>query len=159
MPHQTDPIPPYELARARGRADLEMRTRFLADTFGLGEGGHWSADLEQGVITFETGTGVILSAPVQIIGTLDTGTSTWLWAWDNPHVPVGLTRDALLVREYGRKHGIDQLTTSTFLADEDDAWDFTGLGLHLAGAQGGYRGPAGRTLVSMTFGTVAARKA
>jgi hypothetical protein len=151
------PLPPYELARQRGRDDLQMHTRFLADTFGLGQGGSWSADLNEGTITISTGTGYVLTAPVQVIGTFDTDDQTWMWAWDNPSLPEAMTRDAIKVREFGRTHGVDQLTTPVFVADEDDALDFTGLAIHLAGAQGGYRGPAGRTLVLMTFGTVTAR--
>jgi hypothetical protein len=34
------------------------------------------------------------------------------------------------------------------------AWQFTAVALYLSGAQGAYRGPAGTTMVFMTFGTM-----
>src|SRR5947209_19712354 len=37
------------------------------------------------------------------------------------------------------------------ISSEDDAWQLTALACKLAGAQGGYRGPMGSTLVFVTF--------
>lgn len=150
-------LPPYELARARGREEAAIKTSVLNDMFGLGDdGGTWSADLDAGLITFETGRGCHLSAPVQVIGTFDTIHSTWMWGWANDSLPDHVINDARRVKEFGALHGVDQLVTGSFVADETDAWDFAGLAMHLTGAQGVYRGPAGRTLVLLTFGTVTA---
>lgn len=45
-----------------------------------------------------------------------------------------------------------------FTSSEEEAWRFTAVALHLSGAAGAYRGPAGSTYVFMTFGDVTVRK-
>lgn len=52
------------------------------------------------------------------------------------------------------QHNVAQLTTRKLTCSEDEAWQLTALACKLNEAQGAYRGPAGTTLVFMTFGTV-----
>ncbi|MFO1093735.1 MAG: hypothetical protein U0992_10550 [Planctomycetaceae bacterium] len=59
------------------------------------------------------------------------------------------------LRTHGQQHGINALTTRKLACDENTAWELTALACHLCEAQGAYRGPAGSTLVFMTFGEVA----
>ena len=54
----------------------------------------------------------------------------------------------------GEEHGIAALTTRKLECDEAEAWEFTALACKLCDAQGGYRGPAGSTLIFMTFDDV-----
>ncbi len=93
-------------------------------------------------------------APVQIVGTYDTEDGTWLWAWDNPSIVPEIAEHAWCVREYGKQHGIADLTASKFKCDQMQAWEFTALACHLCENQGAYRGPVGTTFVFMTFGKV-----
>lgn len=152
------PVEPssYDMALARGREDIQLKTALQMSAFGLGEGGGgpWAADLDAGTITLETTRGFVLNAPVQVIGTLDTTNSSWLWGWDHPSVPEPQAEHARIVRDFGAAHGIDRLTTRMIEVNEGEAWDLAALALHLAGAQGAYRGPAGTTLVFMTYGTI-----
>lgn len=148
---------PYELALARGREEMGIKNGILDGAFGIGSGGFWGADLEKGEIRFDMPDGIVVTAPMQVIGTLDTDAGTWLWGWNHPSVPEPLSKHAEAVRSFGLEHGVERLTTRIVEAEEKDAWDFTALALHLSGAQGAYRGPAGATLVMMTFDAVTAR--
>lgn len=114
----------------------------------------WSVDQDVGTIEFRRKDGILVTAPVQIIGTFDTKTGTWLWAWDNPSINESLCRDASAVREYGQEHKIDALTTRKSPCQESDCWELTALACKICDAQAAYRGPAGTARVFMTFGTV-----
>ncbi len=114
----------------------------------------WAVDLEAGAITFKTRKGWTVSAPVQVVGTRLTTDGSWLWAWDNPSIPPARAADALRVRAFGARQGIDALTLPKIPASEADAWKYTALAAHLAAANGAYRGTAGKTEVFMTFGKI-----
>lgn len=148
-----------DLSFARAEEELQLKTAFALETWGLGQGGEWAVDLDEGTIRFTNAKGWEITAPVQVVGTFNTLDNTWLWGWDHPSVPEPVSHDARRVQEFGEKYGLEALTTRTIAADETDAWTFTALACHLAGAQGGYRGPAGTTHVFMTYGTVSIRQA
>lgn len=114
----------------------------------------WSADLEAGTISFVNRRGWTITAPVQVIGTRSSADSTWLWAWDHPSVPSARAEHSLLVKAFGAAQGLAALTTRKIEADEAHAWELTALALHLAGANGAYRGPARNAEVFMTFGEI-----
>ena len=69
-------------------------------------------------------------------------------------MPAGLAQHARLVREFARQHHLNVLLERTLACSEDDLWAFGALAARLGQAQGAYRGPAGTTLVMMTFGPV-----
>jgi len=136
----------------RGFADLQAKTQAHIGSWGL-DRAEWAADLAAGTIRFTTDT-VQAVAPVQVIGTYSTAESTWLWGWDHPSVPEPLGEHARQVRDWAQAHGLEALLERKLECSEEDAWAFTALATTLADAQGAYRGPAGPTLVFMTFGTV-----
>lgn len=114
----------------------------------------WGADLEAGIITFDSPNGMQVEAPVQVIGTYNTDDETWLWGWEHPSVPPPLDQHAQLVLDYGRKNSVPDLTTRNLQCSTDRCWEFTAVACLLAEAQGVYIGPSGPTLVYMTFGAV-----
>lgn len=118
----------------------------------------WSLNQEVGTLVFTT-QGLRAVAPAQIIGTYNTQDGTWLWAWDHPSVVPSLAKDAKKLLAYGQQHGYTRLTTRTLQCTEDEAWELTALAFMLCKANGAYRGPAGSTLVYMTFGEVKLSKA
>ena len=140
----------------RSMEHLQLKTASHIDAWGLGAAERWDADLDEGVITFSN-PGLLVRAPVQVIGTYDSEESTWLWGWDHPSVPEALGRDAALVRDFGERYGLSRYTTPVIRCTEDEAWQFTALGCHLAEASGAYRGSAHPTYVFMTFGEVTIR--
>lgn len=137
---------------ARARAELELKTRNHLDAWGLATDGRWDADLEAGVITFTTGGGRIVTAPVQVIGTYYASDSFWLWAWDHPTLHVDFVQDACRARRFGERYGLHAYTTAEITCTSEDAWNFTAVACHLSGAQGGYSGQEGDARAFMTFG-------
>ncbi|GLQ99148.1 DUF6882 domain-containing protein [Dyella mobilis] len=148
-----------DLTIARANNEMQMRTQAAMEAWGL-DGAAWNADLEAGTITFtNTERGLIVTGPVQVVGTYNTKDGTWLWGWDHPSVPAPLGEHARRVRDFGQQYGLSVLTTRKVLVSMEDAWVFTALACHLGGGQGGYSGPSGTTRVFMTYGTVMIRKA
>lgn len=96
---------------------------------------------------------VTVTCPVQIIGSFDTLNLSWLWSWGNPSIIPELQQHAFEVKAYGEKHTIESLTERIFECEEYEAWEFTALAAKLNNAEGAYRGPAGTTMLFMTFGT------
>ena len=138
----------------RSLAELEIKQQTNVQAWRLGSAGRWNADLEQGLITFSFSDGMVASASLQVIGTLNLTDGTWLWGWDHPSVKAELARHALLVRDFGERYKLTELTTRKIACAEADAWRFTAVASHLANATGAYRGPFGSTSVYMTFGNV-----
>lgn len=132
---------------------LRLQTGAHQNTWHFGQEEQWDLAQDRGELSF-TFPDKIATATAQIIGTFDTGTNTWMWAWANSSIAEPLTRDSLRVREYGEQHGIRRLTTPKWSGDEMDGWRMAALASRLCGSNGAYRGPAGTTLVFMTFGEV-----
>lgn len=149
----TDALPDYATLLAQSLAELRLKTDAHDGTWQLGECS-WNVDQSAGTIIFTRPDGMMITCPVQIIGTYNTLDGTWLWAWDHPSVVPALQDHAWAVRAYGEAQGIERLTTRKFICSETEAWELTALSCKLCEAQGAYRGPAGTALVFMTFGTV-----
>lgn len=142
----------------RATTELDAKTAAHVGTWHL-DRSTWAADLEAGLITFTNDLGWTITAPVQVVGTYNSNDGTFLWGWDHPSVPAPVARDAALARDFGEAQGLEMLTTRQVEMDEDAAWELTALAVHLAGAQGAYRGPSGSTFVFMTFGEPTISKA
>jgi hypothetical protein len=136
----------------RSVEELRLKTEAHDTAWQIGEAA-WELDQDTGLITF-TGDKLVATAPAQVIGTYNTDDGTWLWSWDNPSIEAKLQDHALKVREHGQQHNVAALTTRKLDCSEEQAWEWTALACHLSEAQGAYRGPAGSTLVFMTFGKV-----
>lgn len=147
----------YRTLADRGLEELRLKTAAHEETFQIGAC-DWAVNQDTGLITF-TNKSLTATAPVQIIGTFNTQDNTWMWAWDHPSVEDEIAENARTVREYGEKHGLAHFTTQKLSCTEEQAWEFTAIACHLGGAQGAYRGPAGTTMVFMTFGDVTLAKA
>ena len=147
-----------ELTLARSMEDLRAKTEAADGLWHLGEAS-WAVDFDTGIITFTNQHGQKITAPVQVIGSFNTDDSTWLWGWDHPSVSAPQAADARRARDFGERYQLERYTTRKIESSEAEAWQFTALACYLSGAQGGYRGPAGKTLVLMTFGTVTITRA
>ncbi len=148
-----DDNPDYGLLVEQSIEELRIKTDAHDSMWQLGEA-DWSVDQDAGEIVFTAHDGMVAIAPVQIVGTYDTNTGTWLWGWDNPSVDPALQKAARRVRGYGEKHVIKNLTTRKLRCSEDLAWEFTAFACKLYLGQGAYRGPADPTLIFMVFGEV-----
>ena len=152
--HQTQASNPMFDALLTNSID-ELKLKTAAQTaWGFGKFDSWSLDQDKGDLVFSNSDGTTAVCPAQIIGTYDTTSKTWLWAWDNPSIADNLKTDSLKVKAYGETNHIERLTTAEWPCEESDAWAMTALAVKLCGSQGAYRGPAGSTYVFITFGTV-----
>jgi len=152
-----EPGPDFETLVAQSMEELRLKTAAHDKTWHLGQA-DWDVDQGTGLIVFRAPGGITATCLVQIVGTYNTADGTWLWGWDHPSVEPALQKHAALVREFGKRHGVQKLTTRKIECSEDDAWEFTALACKLGDAQGGYRGPMDETLIFMTFGKVTLSK-
>ena len=148
---------PHATMVARSVEELRIKTASFDRLFQIGEA-DWQLDQDKGEIVFTSPQGLVATAPAQIAGTYNTDDSTWLWAWDNPSIAEPLAAHAQLVRQYGQRRGIGELTTRKLQITEEKAWELAALTCKLGNYQGVYRGPAEPTLVFITFGEVTLQK-
>jgi Family of unknown function (DUF6882) len=142
----------YDAYVARGREKLRLNTALQDRMFQINRAA-WDVDQLAGVIRFQSPTGVIASAPVQIIGSFTAG--TWTWAWANPLVNPKVARHAGQLRAYGTGHSVADLTAAKVMCDQQHCWDFVAADVAMNDdARGGFVGTAGDTMVFMTFGEV-----
>jgi hypothetical protein len=132
---------------------LRLQMEAHQQTWHMSEADSWDVDQDLGTLVF-TFDDKIATAPVQIIGTFNTKSGTWMWGWANSSIAEELTTDSARVRAYGEEHGIARLTVGLWSGEEMDGWQMAALAARLCGANGAYRGPSGPTLVFMTFGEI-----
>jgi hypothetical protein len=115
----------------------------------------WAVDMETGKITF-TFPDKVVTADVQVVGTLHNG--SFMWGWDHPSVPKPLSRAAALAQTWGKDNQQADYTERLVPADEDKAWEFTAVAARLDKASGTYSGPAGDARVYFVFGPFTMKK-
>ncbi len=133
---------------------LRTQTAAHSAAWQLGEEENWAADQHNGRIEFSFVDGTVAEADMQIIGSYNTLDGTFLWGWDHPAVQEPLRVHAKLALEFGKTHGLSTYIERTIECTEDDAWELTAVAARLGNANGVYCGPAGTTLVFMTFGEI-----
>lgn len=133
--------------------ELMARTQAHQEEWAFGTEEEWLLDQDAGQLTFKF-PGRSSITPVQIIGTFNTQSATWLWAWANPLIADHLKADSLRLREYGEQWGIQRLTAPEWAAQESDCWYMAALACRLFGGHGAYRGPAADSHTLMVFGEV-----
>ncbi len=147
--------PAFDAECGKAMAELQIRTSAHVGAWHMDECG-WNLDQGTGQITFsDKKRRLIATAPVQIIGTYNTQDSTWLWSWANPSMEASLVTDAQKMKSYGAEKGYAMLTARKLECDELTAWKLAALACMVCKQEGAYRGPAGSTMVFMTFGKVA----
>lgn len=147
-----------ELIIVRANNELKLRTQVAVDMWGL-DTASWAVDLDTGIITFTSEEkGIVITAPVQVVGTYNIDDGTWLWGWDHPSVSEPLGAFARRVRDFGEQYGKKELTTRKITTSVNTAWEFTALACHLNGGEGGYSGSSGSTRVLLVYGSVTITK-
>jgi len=133
---------------------LKAQTTAHSATWHLGAEESWSVDQDKGSVQFLFADGVVATASVQIVGTYNPQSGTFLWGWDHPSVAEPLRRAAILVRGYGEENEVLRFTEREISCTEAEAWEFAAVAARLDSANGAYRGDSGGPLVFMTFGEV-----
>jgi hypothetical protein len=126
--------------------------------WGFGRHESWDLDQSEGIIRFSDPEVNIAEAPAQIVGSFDSNSGTWLWAWANRSIEPRLTEHSLKVKAFGERRGFQRLVEPKWKAGERDCWSMAAISALLNGAQGVYRGDTGAGGVFLTFGAVKIRK-
>lgn len=116
-------------------------------------------DQENSKIVFSNEDGTRVEADAQLIGSFETKSQNWRWAWANKSILDSMKKDSEAVREFGAKHGLEKLTEAGWDGTEDDGWQMAALALKINNRKGIYRGQAGSMFVYITFGEVTISKA
>jgi hypothetical protein len=118
------------LDKQQAECDQEYRLNYL---------NRMDYEQETGMMIFSD-VGVIprVIADYQIVGSLSERSNTWLWAWDNPYLLENTFQDIRKVKKFGYKNDIEKLTSPTWEATEQDAWDMTAIAANLLKASGAY---------------------
>lgn len=136
---------------AEAWVELRARQQGLSKGMRLAEA-TWSVNQDAGLIEFERRDGVLVRAPVQIIGAWNPKTELFTWGWDHPSVQARLRRDAERTRWFGDAHGLKELTENKVRVSEAEAWRLTAVAVKVNGANAAYRGPTDGPVVFMSLG-------
>ena len=145
--------PDFEFLLRASMEQLMTKTQAHQAAWDFGSEEEWILDQDAGELSFKF-PGRSTLAPVQIIGTYNTQTGVWLWAWANPLIANHMKQDALQLKAYGEQWGIQRLTTAEWTGQESDCWYMAALACQLCNREGAYRGPAPDCHTLMVFGEV-----
>jgi hypothetical protein len=120
---------------------ITARQEHLKQAFGLSTFERWDWDDERGAVIFSDGRGPRVVARSQLVGTVSRPTGTWLWAWADEQIELRHRRDLEEIQRYGQHHGIWQLTTPRWEADEVDGWEMASIAGYVLQSKGAYRMP------------------
>jgi hypothetical protein len=101
----------------------------------------WHYDLDRTTLTFLRDGFPRVVASIQVVGTTSTKSGTWLWAWDNQHLPSQSTHRMAEVRAFGEQECLTELRTPKLTDDEYLGWGMAAIAAKILGAKGAYRCP------------------
>jgi len=106
---------------------------------------------QPGMLGFSCLDGRRVTARAQVVGTLNTATGAWQWAWDSSSIDRTLAVAAGKAREFGAEKRMERLTTPRFAATLIEAWGYCAVACALAGAQGAFTEASGLGLIFFIF--------
>ena len=113
----------------------------LKEHFGLGTHDRYFWDEPNALLEFSTADEPRVTASTRVVGSVSSKSGTWLWSWANPNLARHHWEDILEVKRFGEAHGVWQLTTAKWEADEADGWEMTAIAANMLRAEGAYRLP------------------
>lgn len=131
---------------------IERVGRAHRERWGLGTADSWSVDQTTGAIKWSFPDKTV-EAPAQVLGSHNSDTGSWLWAWANKTVLPDMRQDAERVRAWAEAHRYP-LVQPTVDATEETAAMLAAIAFRVTNATGFYRAPAGSSRVFLTFGPV-----
>ena len=132
--------PQYVELLTAAHAYTTQRQDVLRAEFGLASMPHAHLNESTGQLVFsDASVTPRILASVQVVGSVNTESRSWLWAWANPDVEPLLCKDILEVHMLGETRGIQQLTTPFWEGDAVDGWEMTSISAYVLQAAGAYR--------------------
>lgn len=114
----------------------------------------WRYDLEQGTLTFSREGEPKVRATIQAIGSASDATKTWQWAWANASLPGNVTKAAAMMRAFGEREKLTQLTAESLVSDDYVGWEMTALAAKQLDAKGAYRCQDNRGLLYVIYTSI-----
>ena len=118
---------------------------------GMAQATSWHVDVSGGVVRFMGPGGAGLEGRGQILGSYESESGTWEWAWYHPDVPESWKQDSIAVKRYGEEHSLAPLTTGIIRATLPEAWQLVIVAAEIVNPQGVYAGPLEGTVLAVTF--------
>lgn len=109
--------------------------------FRVGEYDRFEYDLQTGRFCFLKDDAVIVTADLQIVGSLSLASSTWRWAWANEHLPPESHWLFQGLGDFGAACGLERLAETDWTAEEADGWELAAICAWLTDGEMVYRAP------------------
>lgn len=132
----------FEDLSRKAYAYLQEKQQYCQSVFKLGEYERWYYDQSTGILTFSDNGVNKLHIEFEDAGSFSLKSNTWLWAWDNPHVPEKVKSEITIVRDFGEARNFEPLIKPKWEGEEYDAWKMTAIAAYLMQAKGAYRAPS-----------------
>jgi hypothetical protein len=123
---------------------LDEKVDHLRTEYRLEEQPSCRFDMQAGTVTYGKGKIPEVIAEIQVVGTTNIVDGDWMWGWANSCWPATAVEDIQRVREFGEKHGIEELTRARLIPAEDlegMARGFTAIAVRVVDALGAFRLP------------------
>jgi hypothetical protein len=136
---------------------LQEKNARLKAKFNLGGWPRFDYDVDAGTLTFSENKIPKVIAEIQIVGTTSVKSGNWLWAWGNSHWPADRVSDSKLVRAFGEKYGICELTHD-YVENENLnslGWELTAVMVRVTDALGAYRPPDENGALFLVYKSIA----
>lgn len=111
---------------------------------GFGDAGQFRYDLDAERLTISEDQTDRIRADIQLIGTING--RDWMWSWANDDCPANSVADLLKVRDFGREHGIKELTSEHVKGYDLGAlaWALSAVAVRILDSLGVYRAYNGK---------------
>ncbi|MFL5578554.1 MAG: DUF6882 domain-containing protein [Gemmatimonadaceae bacterium] len=130
---------------------MQARNRDWTERFDLA-GAPYRWDLDRRTLTFARRADAV-AAEVCVVGTASICAGTFLWAWANDAIAAAASRRLDAVREFGRRHALDLLTTAEWPGGRAEGLEMLAVAGRILEAEGGWVDTDGDlTLFFLLFG-------
>ena len=103
---------------------------------------NWNQD--RGCISF-SGSGRMVSADIQFLGSWSERARTWMWAWANESIEEKMKREVAEVRSFGTTKDLAELTEAVIEGPIEMAWELASLSCYILRSDMVYRAPDSNT--------------
>lgn len=130
------------------RAEAALRHN---QSWGIVEADRWHYDQDAGLLTF-TFSDRVMEAPFQFLGSYDSSSGTWMWAWANRSIDPALKADSLELQTWGKSIDEPVLTEPLQKVSLEDADCMALVALATSRYDAIYKAPDGDQVAYLSFG-------
>jgi len=113
----------WELLVIGARAQMAVRQPETYSKFKIDFSMQYEWNLDRAEIVFKSNGQTVVSARLQMLGSICNPNGNWLWSWANESIPEGSKHRLVEVRKYGETNGFTKLTLGEWRANGDDGHD------------------------------------